>query len=217
MTACSQCSRLRSWAAPPCSSCASSLFGLVALRISPCLSRLFAGGMCKCRPISLTAHLRADLRSHYQGKQEGVSLGMAGSSMASLCYSCLGIRKLCLDDHVAVRQRADYIGLACARSPWSEKSSLHACLSTSQEPQYALYDEVRHEPTEATRSYCTMHVGCLEEVGNEAINGQTSFELLAENFESRESLGKGQKACSKAHGDGICIALHGLISDIWVC
>jgi hypothetical protein len=35
-----------------------------------------------------------------------------------------------------------------------------------------------------------MHVGCLEEVGDEAINGQASFELLAENFESRESLGK---------------------------
>jgi hypothetical protein len=62
-----------------------------------------------------------------------------------------------------------------------------------------------------------MHVGCLEEVGNEAVNGKASFELLAENFESRESLGERQEACSETHGDGVCISLHGLISDIWVC
>jgi hypothetical protein len=61
-----------------------------------------------------------------------------------------------------------------------------------------------------------MHVGRLEKVGDETVDRKASFELLAEDLESRKSLWEREEASPEAHCHRHGIAFHGLVGDIYV-
>lgn len=48
---------------------------------------------------------------------------------------------------------------------------VHASLSASEEPEYALDDEVGYKPAHSALRYCAMDVCSLEEVGDKTIDG----------------------------------------------
>lgn len=77
---------------------------------------------------------------------------------------------------------------------------VHASLGAGEKPEDALDDEVGDEPAEAAGGYGAVDIGCFEEVGDEAVDGEAAFELLAEDFEAGEGFGEGEEAVSEAHG-----------------
>lgn len=93
---------------------------------------------------------------------------------------------------------------------------IHAGLGARQEPEDALDDEVGDEPAEAAGGEGAVDVGGFEEVGDEAIDGESTFEHLAEYLEAREGFGEGEETGSKAHCCRICGGFHRLVRDVWV-
>jgi hypothetical protein len=61
-----------------------------------------------------------------------------------------------------------------------------------------------------------MHVGGFEEVGDEAIDWEAAFELLAEDFEARQGFGERQEPGSVAHGYGFGVGFDGFIGDVYI-
>lgn len=77
---------------------------------------------------------------------------------------------------------------------------VHASLCSGQEPEDTLDDKVGYEPAETAGGDGAVHIGCFEEVGDQAVDGKTAFELLAEDLEAGESFGEGEEAVAEAHG-----------------
>lgn len=84
---------------------------------------------------------------------------------------------------------------------------IHASLCSSQEPQNSFDDEIRNEPAQSALGNRPMYVGCLEEIGDEAIDGQSTAKGLAKDLESTELFGKGEETGAKAHCHRLCIGL----------
>lgn len=68
---------------------------------------------------------------------------------------------------------------------------IHTRLGPRQKPKDSFDHEVGDEPSQPALRDCSMNIGCLKEVCDEAVDGQTSAECLTEDLELTELLGEG--------------------------
>ena len=78
----------------------------------------------------------------------------------------------------------------------------------------ALDHEVGDEPAETGLSDCAVDVGGFEQVGDESVDGEAAFELLAEDLEATECFGEGEEAGTETHCHGGGIGFDGFVGNV---